>query len=286
MAITQDYDSQTSHITKDGVTVDIYFSMTWTDWANGYDDNWTLPLIGDELSILIPAWSNYDYLRCTDIQTFAINNVRMRASYLYSTDNTAARAARPDQAASWDFEYNTNLELYEGDIYHEVGGSWPTGSPSALTYTVKDWAAVWLTLGGTADNKPPFTRWYPSCELKLYIYGSKFYTQTFQAFTEGVVNSANFLGWLLQQSGTQIPTYEGAEADDSGKWLCKEVLSRQVREGSFNYQFDFIYSSIGWNKVINGAGAAVARSIYHTYDFTTLLKNMNFATPDSNTIRG
>ena len=121
--------------------------------------------------------------------------------------------------------------------------------------------------------------------MRIYVYGERFYTQTIQAFFEGVVNKYNLMGWMLKQTGAEFPTVEGAEVSDIGKWLLMDLTSKRLRNDCFEYQMVFKYSSIGWNKVRDANGTAQDRVIYHTYDFTSILKDMNYATPDESSIR-
>jgi len=279
MAITENYKSRTMHITANGVTVDVLMDMLWSDFNLGSDVSYTLPDIGDSISVLqLAGFLNRPDLRCTDIQTFTKESqLHCSIAYLFSTDSIDGRKEEEDQITSWDFHYESDMAIDTDDVYfaYTVGPIW----------TKKSWKEEWVdTYGGAAaDTAPTFVRYRPKLDLVLSIFGSKLYNSKFQATFDGRVNSVSFYQYIFDtlDEAERIPIGSDRPETDVGEWLCMDANMDRVRYNCFNYTLRFRHNPDGWNKVRNATTGNMAnRIVYPPHDFTELLEGMKLRLPE------
>ncbi|GAH11535.1 unnamed protein product, partial [marine sediment metagenome] len=111
MAITEAKESRQVNITTFGSTFRRIFNALWTDWDNVFD-----MYIGMQLGLSsLDGDYNADAdsskaLRVTQMGTRYINETNCRINVFYSTDNQTNQLALPDQALSWQEDFDIGSE--------------------------------------------------------------------------------------------------------------------------------------------------------------------------------
>ena len=289
--MTEDFDSRQIHITKDGIAMQMAWTATWDEW-DGYLTNNNLPKIGQN-PVFTDRGGGYftssnqgrKDVKCTDVQVYAIDNVNCRIVALFSTENSDSRKEEEDVITSWDFRFDTDLEVNTGDTYYtyeSASEDYVSETSTTKIYTPAAWAkksfaTEWVdTYGGSEDDTPPELVIYrPRLTMTVNLYGSKMYWYRISQACEGKVNSTNFVNWLIIKLAGRLPAYETPDPNDNYKWLCMNATVERTRYNCFNYEFNFRYNSNGWNKIRDANGSLADMKVYVPFNFQYMFESMD-----------
>ena len=270
--VTENWDSRSQMITKDGDCVQQKLTMTWAEWNNRTG----VPCVGDSWS------SDRPDLVCTQVSVDALSDTNDYAAVeiTYSTQNAENRMEIENQITSWQEEMNFGLT--EAPLV-----AWTDTVSGSFKFWTTEWAAYWNdpTKGNDStkanadtarENLPSFKM--PVASLCVVTFGDTWYISRILSGL-GTVNSNNFLQYMSSKKAVAESWYNDdiGSFNDIGHWMLAGCDVERIRNNCWRYVWRFDYDPIGWNTTAIGA-----INLYSTTDFSTFFNGMdlNEPTPD------
>ncbi|MCK4260428.1 MAG: hypothetical protein KAX49_15740 [Halanaerobiales bacterium] len=306
-------DSFKEHRTVDSMDVTTRYMMSMNDYYNGYgnlyNSDWTfmyemyLPWEGDNYGLY------YDTLYLNDCvlvdismePTEAVTNEfdgegidtsgfdehkKVIVTYTWSNSGEAD-ARRKNEASSWKFRYDTNLEYKNVDtfVYHTTDGEkslklkyeWSHVYLTALNPNIKmtitdaegadeekdygaynsaDDAIKRKYIDTIKDTIPQLERREPHTTCTVTAYSSYVQGANLAEYV-GSVNSLDFANRVYTQreealiTKNKMPSYDANDwlnKIDAGLWMFLDWSMNDLGNGFYEYELTFEYNVRGWNK--------------------------------------
>ncbi len=285
MAITESKESREINETSFGSTMRRVFNALWTDWDNRMDI-FVGTLLGDATADNIDEDFTSDVrgLRCTQIGTRYINETNCRIVAFYSTQNLKNQERIPDQIGSWKEDFDIGSVEEPQNVYYDFGG----GGVDKGRYKWGEADGVYMEKKGTVLNGtdsatsditdiPELLKHEGTMRYRVTAYASKLFLNRILTHLN-YVNGHKFIGYYMTAlQGTEIEHDLSSGWDDIGKWLFLGCPVRRIRHDCWEYNFEFLYSTVKWNiqqdiqvNLYQGEEGSEAGA----YNFADLFENM------------
>ena len=305
MDVTEATESRQTMLTTYGSSFRRVFNALWTDWDNGTFDMYIGMQIG--LSTLDGDFSSTadssKALRVTQLGTRYVNETNCKIDVYYSTDNQTNQLALPDQALSWQEDFDIGSEEETTDIYYDFGSIKEDsgrvnvrGNAVSITEGRYNWKgsggiyntfhpAIYDSAGNTIttsfgnDAIPDLLINRGIMRHRLTTYGSTVYLERILAFLN-YVNGVNFISRYYRNTQQTGITHDVLiNFNDVGKWLFVGCPFRRVRQENWEYNFEFLYNAAGWNwqhgvRVNLYPGEYTSTPGFSPFDFLSLFDGM------------
>jgi len=228
--IKESYQSRELHVTKDGTTLQQYFTINSQDFYLWYDQYTRLPVIGD-------FWAAMPTLICSDINVRWLSQDKATVEALYSTRGEGAISAVPDKVSSMRYRFSIVSTQEQIKSYRNT--------TDRIQY---DWPVTWgAAKGMDIDLAPALYKNAAGIALTIDVYLSKWNFGTV-ADNIGKINETDFLKQMVQArpNNRKITEFD-ATGDDTGLWLFNGCNVETVGKGNAQLSYLFLQNSEGWN---------------------------------------
>lgn len=280
-------DEDGTQITEKWIMSWLEFNQGWGTFSNGFTRD--LPQIGtiynyyqDPFLAVTNISLEPDVGKMPDIANiFTIaDNQMVRVVYTYSSDNAVRREIRADQAASWDFKWDTELIEEKINYYYDIN-----------TETYKEWNDVWKFYNPGNDavdpgDEPDLIKKTRRAQMIFTCYSSEHFGYRFSQYL-GKVNEFQFssVATGVYTNAIQVNkeyykavgdyfTDLGDIEDDKYLWFFSDFEIEEIRPKVIKNTLYFDFKPDRWDRHENSVVA-----LYELADFNDLYEGMTKTEP-------
>lgn len=270
--VTENWNSRSQIISKDGDVVTQRLTVTWAEW----NARTGIPNVGD-------AWSSArPDLVASQIAVEALDGTDDYAAVeiTYSTQNAEAREEIENQVSSWHEELDFGVT--EAPLVY-----WQDTTPAD-----QRWRDIWLKAApdgyaqseDTLDASYPIVK-IPTISMSITTYGDAWYISRILDHLTNV-NSNYFLQDISARKSTAEAWYADdiASYDDRGMWMLVGCNTQRIRNNCWRYDWQFEFNSNKWDYWPVPGGTPHQLKYYTSYDFELLFYGMDLIEPDPDTV--